>query len=65
MIKTHRFARLLVEALRDGLGLARRAPSGPRGGYGDYELPTYLRKGIHIPGLSTSVEIDGRMHRLH
>jgi hypothetical protein len=65
MNKTHRFARLLVDALCEGFGISRSRPAPARDGYGDYELPAYIRKGIHIPGLSASVEIDGRRHRLH
>ncbi len=66
MNKPHRFARLLVDALCDGFGIARRQPVPARAaGYGHYELPTYVRRGIHIPGLTASVDIDGRRHRLH
>lgn len=67
MTRSHRITRLIVEALCDGFGIARRRPvvARARDGYGDYELPAYVRKGIHIPGLGTTVEIDGHRHRLH
>lgn len=65
MSKPQKIARIIVEALRDGLGLRDPGAAREPAGYGYYELPTYLRKGIRVPGVATSIVIDGRRHPLH
>ncbi len=68
MSKPHWIARILAETaetLRDGLGVPESAPQPVRTGYGHYELPTYMRKGIYIPGVARSVVVNGRRHGLH